>query len=170
MPIAPKPNAPSPSRARHKGRASAGDDPPSGQDTRRPRLCSPTPLAPIALGSKLIGLGNTATQLLGAWSRAHLAEQEIGVRSTRFRSPTPTAISVSGPAIHVTIDSADHIVPLLTRVAKELSTEFATDATDATDASLSPDRSPVGADQYLVSASGALGGTGQLDAARTTLK
>lgn len=94
MPIAPKPNAPSPSRARHKGRASAGDDPPSGQDTRRPRLCSPTPLAPIALGSKLIGLGNTATQLLGAWSRAHLAEQEIGVRSTRFRSPTPTAISV----------------------------------------------------------------------------
>lgn len=170
MPIAPKPNAPSPSRARHKGRASAGDDPPSGQDTRRPRLCSPTPLAPIALGSKLIGLGNTATQLLGDWSRAHLAEQEIGVRSTRFRSPTPTAISVSGPAIHVTIDSADHIVPLLTRVAKELSTEFAMDAMDAMDASLSPDRSPVGADQYLVSASGALGGTGQLDAARTTLK
>jgi len=64
-------------------------------------------------------------------------------------------------------------VPLLTRVAKELSTEFAMDAMgamDAMDASLSPDRSPVGADQYLVSASGALDGTGQLDAARTTLK
>ena len=39
-------------------------------------------------------------------------------------APTPTAISVSGPAARVTIDSADHIVPLLKRVAKELTAQF----------------------------------------------
>ncbi len=54
-------------------------------------------------------------------------EQEIGVRCFAVpvpEAPTPTAISVSGPAGRVTIDSADHIVPLLRRVAKELSTQF----------------------------------------------
>jgi IclR family transcriptional regulator, acetate operon repressor len=44
------------------------------------------------------------------------------------QAPTPTAISVSGPAARVTPESADRIVPLLMRVAKELSTEFDTRA------------------------------------------
>jgi len=55
------------------------------------------------------------------------AEQEIGVRCFSVPVPeasTPTAISVSGPAARVTIDSADHIVPLLKRVAKELAAQF----------------------------------------------
>jgi IclR family transcriptional regulator, acetate operon repressor len=59
------------------------------------------------------------------------AEQEIGVRCFAVpvpQAPTPTAISVSGPAARVTPESADRIVPLLTRVAKELSTEFDTRA------------------------------------------
>ncbi|AOW95274.1 IclR family transcriptional regulator [Rhodococcus sp. WMMA185] len=54
-------------------------------------------------------------------------ELEIGVRCFSVpvpNAPTPTAISVSGPAARVTIESADHIVPLLKRVAKELATEF----------------------------------------------
>ncbi|MGV9796576.1 IclR family transcriptional regulator [Mycobacterium sp. NPDC003449] len=54
-------------------------------------------------------------------------EQEIGVRCFAVPvpdAPTPTAISVSGPAARVTIDSADHIVPMLIRIAKELSTQF----------------------------------------------
>jgi IclR family acetate operon transcriptional repressor len=54
-------------------------------------------------------------------------EQEIGVRCFSVpvpNAPTPTAISVSGPAARVTLESADHIVPLLKRVAKELGTEF----------------------------------------------
>lgn len=54
-------------------------------------------------------------------------EQEIGVRCFSVPvpdAPTPTAISVSGPAARVTVDSADHIVPLLQRAAKELSTQF----------------------------------------------
>ncbi len=54
-------------------------------------------------------------------------EQEIGVRCFAVPvpdAPIPTAISVSGPAARVTIDSADHIVPLLVRVAKELSAQF----------------------------------------------
>jgi IclR family transcriptional regulator, acetate operon repressor len=59
------------------------------------------------------------------------AEQEIGVRCFAVpvpQAPTPTAISVSGPGARVTPESADRIVPLLTRVAKELSTEFDTRA------------------------------------------
>ncbi|MBJ8344656.1 IclR family transcriptional regulator [Antrihabitans sp. YC2-6] len=58
-------------------------------------------------------------------------EQEIGVRCFSVpvpNAPTPTAISVSGPAARVTVESADHIVPLLKRVAKELATEFDTNA------------------------------------------
>jgi IclR family transcriptional regulator, acetate operon repressor len=54
-------------------------------------------------------------------------EQEIGVRCFSVPvpdAPTPTAISVSGPAARVTIDSADHIVPLLKRVAKELTAQL----------------------------------------------
>jgi IclR family acetate operon transcriptional repressor len=54
-------------------------------------------------------------------------EQEIGVRCFAVpvpEAPTPTAISVSGPAARVTIDSADHIVPLLQRVAKEVTAPF----------------------------------------------
>lgn len=59
------------------------------------------------------------------------AEQEIGVRCFAVpvaQAPTPTAISVSGPAARVTLESADRIVPLLKRVAKELATEFDTRA------------------------------------------
>jgi len=43
-------------------------------------------------------------------------------------APTLTAISVSGAAARVTKESADRIVPLLRRVAKELSAEFETNA------------------------------------------
>jgi IclR family acetate operon transcriptional repressor len=59
------------------------------------------------------------------------AEQEIGVRCFAVpvpQAPTPTAISVSGPAARVTVESADRIVPLLKRIAKELGTEFDTRA------------------------------------------
>lgn len=54
-------------------------------------------------------------------------EQEIGVRCFSVPvpdAPTPTAISVSGPAARVAVDSADRIVPLLKRAAKELSAQF----------------------------------------------
>lgn len=54
-------------------------------------------------------------------------EQEVGVRCYSVivpKAPTPTAISVSGPAARVTVDSASHIVPTLQRVARELATEF----------------------------------------------
>jgi IclR family acetate operon transcriptional repressor len=50
-------------------------------------------------------------------------EQEIGVRCFSVpvpNAPTPTAISISGPAARVTLESADHIVPMLKRVAKEM--------------------------------------------------
>ena len=56
-------------------------------------------------------------------------EQEIGVRSFSVPvpdQPTLTAISVSGPAARMSKKSADHIVPLLKRVARELSAEFET--------------------------------------------
>ena len=58
-------------------------------------------------------------------------EQEIGVRCFSVPVPeasTPTAISVSGPAARVTTESADHIVPLLKRIAKELTTQFGENA------------------------------------------
>lgn len=54
-------------------------------------------------------------------------EQEIGVRCFAVpvtEAPTLTAISVSGPAARVTVDSADHIVPLLQRVAQDLTAQF----------------------------------------------
>lgn len=57
-------------------------------------------------------------------------EHEIGVRCYSVPvpdAPTPTAISVSGPAARVTVDSARHIVPLLKRFAAELSAEFVLD-------------------------------------------
>jgi len=58
-------------------------------------------------------------------------EQEVGVRCFSVpvpEAPTLTAISVSGPAARVTKESADRIVPLLKRIAKELSAEFETNA------------------------------------------
>ncbi|MBB0246682.1 IclR family transcriptional regulator [Streptomyces alkaliphilus] len=51
-------------------------------------------------------------------------EQEIGVRCLAVSvpdSPTPAAISVSGPAGRLTEDSTDKIVPLLREVARDLS-------------------------------------------------
>ncbi|GAA4400174.1 IclR family transcriptional regulator [Tsukamurella soli] len=54
-------------------------------------------------------------------------EQEIGVRCFSVAvpdAPTPTAISISGPATRVTADCAQHIVPLLQQVAQALSAEF----------------------------------------------
>jgi len=54
-------------------------------------------------------------------------EQEIGVRCFAVpvpNAPAPTAVSVSGPAARVTVESADRIVPLLKRVAKELSAQY----------------------------------------------
>ncbi len=58
-------------------------------------------------------------------------EQEIGVRCFAVpvpNAPTPTAVSISGPAARVTVESADEIAPLLQRVALELGTEFDKDA------------------------------------------
>lgn len=58
-------------------------------------------------------------------------EQEIGVRCFSvpvLEASTPTAISVSGPAARVTTESADHIVPLLKRVATELTAQFGQNA------------------------------------------
>src|SRR4029078_8300049 len=55
------------------------------------------------------------------------AEQEIGVRCFAVpvpQAPTPTAISVSGPAARVTPESADRSVPLQTRGGEEMSTEL----------------------------------------------
>lgn len=57
-------------------------------------------------------------------------EHEIGVRCYSVPvpdAPTPTAISVSGPAARVTVESARHIVPSLKRFAAELSAEFGLD-------------------------------------------
>ena len=54
-------------------------------------------------------------------------EQEVGVRCFAVpvpNAPTPTALSVSGPAARVTLGSADRIVPLLKRVSKELSEQY----------------------------------------------
>jgi IclR family acetate operon transcriptional repressor len=55
------------------------------------------------------------------------AEQEIGVRCFAVpvpNAPTLTAISVSGPDGRVTVDAATYAVPILQRVAGELSAEF----------------------------------------------
>lgn len=54
-------------------------------------------------------------------------EQEIGVRCFAVPvpdAPTPTAISISGPAARVTLKSATQVTPLLKRVARELASEF----------------------------------------------
>lgn len=58
-------------------------------------------------------------------------EQEVGVRCFAVPihgAPAPTALSISGPAARLTIESADLHAPLLKRIAKELSTEFGKDA------------------------------------------
>jgi IclR family transcriptional regulator, acetate operon repressor len=54
-------------------------------------------------------------------------EQEIGVRC--FAVPVPdapslTAISISGPAVRVTLKSAPTVTPLLKRVARDIASEF----------------------------------------------
>ncbi|PBC47373.1 IclR family transcriptional regulator [Rhodococcus sp. ACPA1] len=58
-------------------------------------------------------------------------EQELGVRCFSVPvpgAPTPTAISISGPAARVTPESTDKVVPLLQRVASMLSAEFESEA------------------------------------------
>jgi IclR family transcriptional regulator, acetate operon repressor len=54
-------------------------------------------------------------------------EQELGVRCFAVPvpdAPTPTAISISGPAARVTLKSATKVAPLLKRVARDLASEF----------------------------------------------
>ncbi|TSE01412.1 IclR family transcriptional regulator [Skermania sp. ID1734] len=54
-------------------------------------------------------------------------EQEVGVRCFAVvvpGAPTPTAVSISGPAARVTLESAEHVVPTLRRVAADLGAEF----------------------------------------------
>ncbi len=54
-------------------------------------------------------------------------EQEVGVRCFSVPvpdAPTPTALSISGPAARLTIESAEHNAPLLQRIATELAAEF----------------------------------------------
>jgi IclR family transcriptional regulator, acetate operon repressor len=54
-------------------------------------------------------------------------EQELGVRCFAVPvpdAPTPLAVSVSGPDGRVTLDSRDHIVPLLQRAAAEMSKQM----------------------------------------------
>ncbi|MGV9802818.1 IclR family transcriptional regulator [Mycobacterium sp. NPDC003449] len=55
------------------------------------------------------------------------AEQEIGVRCFSVpvpKTPSLTAISISGPGGRVTLDAVEHVVPVLQRVAQELSADF----------------------------------------------
>ncbi|MDG4669380.1 IclR family transcriptional regulator [Mycobacterium sp. 236(2023)] len=55
------------------------------------------------------------------------AEQEIGVRCYAVpvpNAPSVTAVSISGPAGRVTLEAAERFVPILQRVAKELSSDF----------------------------------------------
>lgn len=54
-------------------------------------------------------------------------EQEVGVRCFAVPvpdAPTPSAISISGPAARVTLKSATQVAPLLKRVARDLASEF----------------------------------------------
>ncbi|WP_103501845.1 MULTISPECIES: IclR family transcriptional regulator [Streptomyces] len=56
-------------------------------------------------------------------------EQEIGVRCVAVPvpdSPTPAAISISGPAGRVTVESTATVVPLLQEVARDLAAALAT--------------------------------------------
>lgn len=58
------------------------------------------------------------------------AEQEAGVRCFSVpvpNAPTPTAISISGPGGRVTLEAATQVVPILQRVAKDLSADFQRD-------------------------------------------
>lgn len=66
-------------------------------------------------------------------------EQEVGVRCLAvavIEAPTPTAISVSGPPGRLTDQAIGAMVPVLSRVAKELSAAF-----DASDGPGGPDTS-----------------------------
>ena len=54
-------------------------------------------------------------------------EQEVGVRCFAVAVPgafTPTAVSISGPSARVKLESADWIVPALTKAADELRDSF----------------------------------------------
>jgi IclR family transcriptional regulator, acetate operon repressor len=54
-------------------------------------------------------------------------EQELGVRCFAVPvpdAPTPTAISISGPAARVTLKSATKVAPLLKRVVRDVASEF----------------------------------------------
>ncbi|MPV39094.1 IclR family transcriptional regulator [Georgenia subflava] len=54
-------------------------------------------------------------------------EQEVGVRCFAVpvpHAPTPTALSVSGPAARVTYEFGENALPLLHRVAEQISTEL----------------------------------------------
>jgi len=54
-------------------------------------------------------------------------EQEVGVRCFAVPvpgAPTLTALSISGPVARLRIESADHVTPLLRRVADDLAVEF----------------------------------------------
>ncbi|AKS32696.1 IclR family transcriptional regulator [Mycolicibacterium goodii] len=58
------------------------------------------------------------------------AEQEVGVRCFSVpvpNAPTLTAISISGPGGRVTLEAATQVVPILQRVAKDLSADFQRD-------------------------------------------
>jgi IclR family acetate operon transcriptional repressor len=57
------------------------------------------------------------------------SEQEIGVRCFAVAVPgafTPTAVSISGPSVRVTAESAEWIIPTLTKAADELRASFET--------------------------------------------
>ena len=56
-------------------------------------------------------------------------EQEVGVRCFAVAVPgafTPTAVSVSGPSVRVTAESAEWIIPTLAKAADELRASFET--------------------------------------------
>lgn len=54
-------------------------------------------------------------------------EHEVGVRCFAVPvpgAPTPTALSISGPVARLRVESANHVTPLLRRVADDLAVEF----------------------------------------------
>lgn len=56
-------------------------------------------------------------------------EQELGVRCFAVAVPgafTPTAVSISGPSARITLESAQWIIPILTKTADELRASFET--------------------------------------------
>lgn len=56
-------------------------------------------------------------------------EQEVGVRCFAVPvpdAPTPSAVSVSGPAARVTFEFGERAVPVLRRAAERITTELVT--------------------------------------------